>query len=232
MSLRLVGNKPSVIGVLDLQGGVHEHLEHLERLGVAYKRVKQAEDFAGLAGLIIPGGESSCLSRLLDIFGIKDVLLKAHSNGMKIWGTCAGAILLARSVIGESFCLDLINITVERNGFGSQLDSFVSEALIPAVAAEPIPLTFIRAPKIIDASSDVKVLLKIDDYIAAAENESILVTIFHPELTGCLALHHYFAVKCGLITTLKGNEYADSSWEISSWTRYAGIDEKYQVLKK
>ena len=96
MSLRLVSNKPSVIGVLDLQGGVHEHLEHLESLGVAYKRVKQAEDFADLAGLIIPGGESSCLSRLLDIFEIKNVLLQAHRRGMKIWGTCAGAILLAQ----------------------------------------------------------------------------------------------------------------------------------------
>lgn len=78
MSLRLVSDKPSVIGVLDLQGGVHEHLEHLERLGVACKRVKQTEDFKDLAGLIIPGGESSCLSRLLTIFGMKDVLLAAH----------------------------------------------------------------------------------------------------------------------------------------------------------
>ena len=79
---------------------------------------------------------------------------------MKIWGTCAGAILLANKVVGENSCLDLINITVERNGFGSQLDSFVSEALIPAVAPEPIPLTFIRAPKIIDAGSDVKSTFK------------------------------------------------------------------------
>jgi 5'-phosphate synthase pdxT subunit len=232
MSLRLVGNKPSVIGVLDLQGGVQEHLEHLEKLGVAYKRVKQPEDFAELAGLIIPGGESSCLSRLLDIFEIRDVLLAAHQRGMKIWGTCAGAILLAQKVVGEKSCLDLINITIERNSFGSQMDSFVSEAFMPAVAAKPIPLTFIRAPKIIHAGSDVDVLLEMDDYIAAAENESILVTVFHPELTGCLAFHHYFAVKCGLKTALKGNEYADQNWEISNWTKYAGIDEKYLVLKK
>ena len=87
MTLHLVSNKPSVIGVLDLQGGVHEHLDHLERLGVSSRRVKQASDFADLAGLIIPGGESSCISRLLNIFEIKDVLLQAHRNGMKIWGT-------------------------------------------------------------------------------------------------------------------------------------------------
>ncbi|HNZ65024.1 MAG TPA: pyridoxal 5'-phosphate synthase glutaminase subunit PdxT [Smithella sp.] len=223
MLLRLVSDKPSVIGVLDLQGGVHEHLEHLERLGVACKRVKQTEDFNDLAGLIIPGGESSCLSRLLTIFDMKDVLLAANSRGMKIWGTCAGAILLAKNVVGENSCLNLINITIERNSFGSQLDSFAGEALIPAVSPDPVPLTFIRAPKILEAESDVQVLLRMDDYIAAAENESILVTVFHPELTGCLALHHYFAVKCGLKTTLKNNEYADPLWSISSWTKHSGI---------
>ena len=223
MTLHLVSNKPSIIGILDLQGGVHEHLEHLERLGVAYKRVKQAEDFADLAGLIIPGGESSCLSRLLNIFEIKNVLLGAHQRGMKIWGTCAGAILLASKVVGENSCLDLINITIKRNSFGSQLDSFVSEALIPAVAPEPIPLTFIRAPKIIDVNSDVNILLKIDDYVAAAENESILVTVFHPELTGCLAFHRYFAMKCGLKTTGNNHDYIDPLWKNWSWTKHAGI---------
>lgn len=227
MTLRLVSDKPSVIGVLDLQGGVYEHLEHLERLGVAYKRVKQADDFADLAGLIIPGGESSCISRLLNIFEIKDVILAAHSRRMKIWGTCAGAVLLATKVVGEAPCLGLINMTIERNGFGSQLDSFVSEALIPAVAAEPIPLTFIRAPKIIDIDADVNVLLRIDDYVAAAESESILVTVFHPELTGCLALHRYFAVKCGLKPAVNNHEDVDPLWKSSSWTRHACIAEKY-----
>ncbi|KQC10303.1 MAG: glutamine amidotransferase [Smithella sp. SDB] len=222
MNLHLVSNKPSVIGVLDLQGGVHEHLEHLESLGVVYKRVKQVEDFADLAGLIIPGGESSCLSRLLNIFEIKDVLLQAHQRGMKIWGTCAGAILLANKIVGESSCLNLINITIERNSFGSQLDSFVSEATIPAVAAEPIPLIFIRAPKIIDVGSDVNVLLEIGDYIAAAENESVLVTVFHPELTGCLAFHRYFAMKCGLKITASDHEYIDPHWKSCSWTKHAG----------
>lgn len=221
MTLHLVSDKPSVIGVLDLQGGVHEHLEHLEGLGVAYKRVKQPSDFADLAGLIIPGGESSCLSRLLNIFEIKDVLLQAHHRGMKIWGTCAGAILLAHEVVGETPCLDLIDIKIERNGFGSQLDSFVSEALIPAVSAQPVPLTFIRAPKVISAGRDVNILLRIDDYIAAAENENVLVTVFHPELTGSLVFHRYFALKCGL--QLAVNEYTDPNWERWSWTKYAGI---------
>ncbi len=223
MSLRLVNNKPAVIGVLDLQGGVHEHLEHLDRLGIAYKRVKLAEDFTDLAGLIIPGGESTCLARLLNIFEIKNVLLDAHRHGMKIWGTCAGAILLAQKVVGENPCLGLINITIERNSFGSQLDSFICEALIPAVSAQPVPLTFIRAPKIIDVGADVNILLRIDDYIAAAENESILVTAFHPELTGCLALHRYFAIKCGLKPIVNIHEDIDPLWKNSSWTKHAGI---------
>jgi 5'-phosphate synthase pdxT subunit len=223
MTLHLVSNKPSVIGVLDLQGGVHEHLDHLERLGVSARRVKQASDFVDLAGLIIPGGESSCISRLLNIFEIKEVLLQAHHNGMKIWGTCAGAILLAQKVVGENPCLGLIDIIIERNGFGSQLDSFTSEALIPAVSAEPIPLTFIRAPKIISVGKEVNVLLKIDDYIAAAESEDILVTVFHPELTGCLALHRYFAIKCGLKLAANSHDYIDPLWKSSSWTKQAGI---------
>lgn len=232
MSLRLVGNKPSFIGVLDLQGGVHEHLEHLERLGVAYKRVKQADDFADLAGLIIPGGESSCLCRLLNIFEIKNVILEAHRKGMKIWGTCAGAILLAKKVVNETSCLDLIDITIERNGFGSQLDSFVSEALIPAISTKLIPLTFIRAPKIIEAGKDITILLKIDDYIAAVESENILVTVFHPELTGNLAFHRYFALKCSLNPAVDSHNDIDPQWNNSSWTKHAGIDEKYQAMKK
>ena len=223
MTLRLVSNKPSVIGVLDLQGGVHEHLEHLERLGVAYKRVKQANDFTDLAGLIIPGGESSCIARLLNIFEIKEVLLQSHRGGMKIWGTCAGAILLAREVVGETPCIGLIDMEIERNGFGSQLDSFVSEALIPTVSTEPIPLTFIRAPKIISVGKGINVLLKIDDYIAAAESETILVTVFHPELTGCLALHRYFAIKCGVKPAANSHDCIDPLWKSSSWTRLAGI---------
>ena len=224
MTPHLVSNKHSVIGILDLQGGVHEHLDHLERLGVSARRVKQASDFADLAGLIIPGGESSCISRLLNIFEIKEVLLQAHRNGMKIWGTCAGAILLAKKVVGETSCLDLIDIKIERNGFGSQLDSFVSEALIPAVWTESIPLTFIRAPKIISVGKGINVLLKIDNYIAAAESENVLVTVFHPELTGCLALHRYFAIKCGLKLAANSHNYIDPLWKNSSWTKQASID--------
>ena len=216
-----MNDRKSVIGVLDLQGGVHEHLDHLDRLGICYRRVKDKDDFNDLAGLIIPGGESSCLCRLLNIFGIKEALIDNYRLGLKIWGTCAGTILLAKKVVGEESCLGLIDIEVERNSFGSQLDSFTSDALIKEVYPEPIPLTFIRSPKIIKAAENIKVLLKIDDYIAAAESENILVTVFHPELTASLAFHRYFAVKCGIKFEIKKNPHIDGDWENSSWTRMA-----------
>ncbi|MRR16161.1 MAG: pyridoxal 5'-phosphate synthase glutaminase subunit PdxT [Deltaproteobacteria bacterium] len=212
-----------MIGVLDLQGGVHEHLEHLERLAVPYKRVKQAGDFADLAGLIIPGGESTCLARLLHIFELKDVIRRHYGEGMKIWGTCAGAILLADRVVGEKSCLGLMDMEIERNSFGSQLDSFQSEAFIEAISDEVIPLTFIRAPKILSTGKGVRVLLKIDDYIAAAESDTILVTAFHPELTGCLALHRYFASKCGLNPTSDNLSAKSQSWKTVSWMKLARI---------
>jgi len=223
MSVHLVKHAREILGVLDLQGGVHEHLEHLDRLGLPYRRVKDASDFEDLAGLILPGGESTCLARLLNIFGLKDVILQSHAEGMKIWGTCAGAILLAQKVVGEPPCLGLIDIEVERNSFGSQLDSFVTEAVIPKVAADPIPLTFIRAPKILKAGKDVNVLLQIDDYIAAAENSSILVSVFHPELTGSLSFHRYFALKCGLVPTEKIRPADDRDWGNLNWMKLARI---------
>lgn len=223
MSVHLIRNRPEIIGVLDLQGGVHEHLGHLERLGVSSRRVKKRDDFQDLAGLIIPGGESTCLSRLLNIFDLKDVLRQNFRRGMKIFGTCAGAILLACRVVGENTCLELIDIEVERNSFGSQLDSFTGEAIIPEIAGDTIPLTFIRAPKIIHAGQGVNVLLKIDDYIAAAENKDVLVTVFHPELTSCLAFHRYFVCKCGLIPEKGRSDFFDPKWQASSWTRLARI---------
>jgi 5'-phosphate synthase pdxT subunit len=213
----------SIIGVLDLQGGVHEHLDHLDRLGISYRRVKNKEDFEDLAGLIIPGGESSCLCRLINIFEIKEILLTNYHRGMKIWGTCAGTILLAKSVVGEETCLGLIDVEVERNGFGSQLDSFTSDAVIKEVDPKPIPLTFIRAPKIVKVGEKINVLLKIDDYIAAAESENVLVTVFHPELTESLAFHRYFAIKCGIKYDVKKNGYIERAWENQSWTRLARI---------
>ncbi len=212
---------PGGIGVLDLQGGVQEHLDHLRRVGVAARPVKRAAELDGLAGLIIPGGESTCLSRLLTIFGLDEAIRRAYGNGIKLWGTCAGAILLARENVGEIPFLGLIDIAVSRNAFGSQLDSFNREALAPAVARAPIPLTFIRAPKIVRVGEGVRVLLRLDDYIAAAEDDRILVTVFHPELTPSLAFHRYFARKCGLHPAGGDDAGLDPDWTPLSWTRFS-----------
>jgi 5'-phosphate synthase pdxT subunit len=210
-----------LLGVLDLQGGVQEHLDHLRRVGVAARTVKRAAELDGLAGLIIPGGESTCLARLLNIFGLDEAIRLAYSDGLRLWGTCAGAILLARENVGEAPMLGLIDIAVDRNAFGSQLDSFNREARVPAVAREPIPLTFIRAPKIVRVGDGVRVLLQLDDYIAAAEDDQILVTVFHPELTPSLAFHRYFARKCGLNPAGADDAGLDPGWTPLSWTRFS-----------
>jgi len=213
-----------MIGVLDLQGDVVEHIDHLNRLGIAGIRVKKPSDFAHLAGLIIPGGESTCLSRLLSIFGIREVILREFQSGLKLWGTCAGAILLAEKVIGEPHCLGLIDIEIQKNAFGSQLDSFTTKSSVPLVAPRPIPLTFIRAPKITRVGRDVDVLLRQDDYVAAAESPDVLVTVFHPELTPSLAFHRYFALKCGLKPSMdEESSMIDPTWSNRSWTRYARL---------
>jgi len=211
-----------MIGVLDLQGDVCEHLDHLERLGVAARPVKQAEDLAGLVGMILPGGESTCLARLLRVFNIDKVIIRKFHEGMKLWGTCAGAILLAKTITGEAPHLGLIDIEVARNGFGSQLDSFASEASIPKLSPTPIPLTFIRAPKIIRVGEGVDILLRLGDFIAAAESPDVLVTVFHPELTPSLAFHRYFARKCGLEPGME-EAAVDPSWDRTSWMRLARI---------
>lgn len=221
----------TTMGVLDLQGDVFEHLDHLARIGIQGQPAKIPEDFNRLAGLIIPGGESTCLSRLIRVFCLEDPIKQAFQEGMKIWGTCAGAILLARVLLGEAPHLGLIDIEIERNSFGSQMDSFVIEALIPKIAASPVPLTFIRAPKIKKTGFGVEPLLRIDDYIAAAETPDILVTVFHPELTGCVAFHRYFARKCGL-SPLDENSVPDMdpAWNRDSWARFAPVSEGGSVL--
>ena len=211
-----------MIGVLDLQGDVVEHLDHLKRLGVPTRRIKTSEDMTGLSGMIIPGGESSCLSRLLRIFGLHEAVIAAHGRGIKLWGTCAGAILLAKAVVGEPPHLSLIDLEIERNSFGSQLDSFTYGAKIPQVSPDPLELIFIRAPKITKVGPGVQILLQVDDYIAAAEDGQTLLTVFHPELTGSLAFHRYFALKCGLDVG-SNIPLQDPTWTTTSWTRLARI---------
>lgn len=211
------------IGILDLQGGVAEHFDHFASLEVATRRVKHPEQISGLGGLVIPGGESTCLRRLLTLFGFEDALRQAQAEGMKFWGTCAGAILLAAEIVGEAPYLNMIDISVQRNAFGSQLASFRCSATVPRIAEGSLELTFIRAPKIVRAGPDVEILLRQDDYIAAAESEQVLVTAFHPELSPTLAFHRHFARKCGVELAARGNADSDrpSGWSRISWMRHA-----------
>jgi len=215
------------IGVLALQGAFREHINAIKKCGCKAVEIKFSGGLEDIDGLIIPGGESTCLSKLMHVFAIDQAIVKRHAEGMKLWGTCAGAILLAKTIIGERAHLGLIDIEIERNGFGSQMDSFASEAFIPKVSPLSIPLTFIRAPKIIKVGNGIDILLKIDDYIAAAESDDVLVTVFHPELTPSLAFHRYFARKCGLSPRVEPEKAdgAHSVWDRTSWMRFASIIE-------
>jgi 5'-phosphate synthase pdxT subunit len=205
------------IGILSLQGGVAEHAEHLAALGLAWREVRTAPQLEGLAGLILPGGESSCLSRLLAIFGLDVAIRALHAAGVPIWGTCAGAILLANQIQDEAAHLQLLDITIARNAFGSQLDSFNRTVSLPELDAAPIPLVFIRAPKITATGPGVRRVMEMDGFVAAAEDDHVLATVFHPELTPSLAFHRHFAKKCGLTPADRPPE----GWNGRSWTRFA-----------
>lgn len=181
------------IAVLALQGGVEEHINHLKSLGCEAVEVRRVEELDGLNGLILPGGESTTIGKLLKKTGIFDKLREKIINGFPVWGTCAGMILLAKNIENdEARHLQTMDITVRRNAYGSQIDSFIVEQNIEEVSTEPIPLVFIRAPYITEVESNVEVICKVNDNIVAARQDNMLVTSFHPELTKNLEMHRYF----------------------------------------
>lgn len=191
------------IGVLDIQGSVVEHVAALEKLGLDVVRVKHPEDLEGIKGLIIPGGESTTIGKLLRRFGLREAILKRVDEGMAIWGTCAGAILLAKKIVGSQQAdgLELMNIAVERNAYGRQLDSFETPlefalgAYGQALAGQ-VPAIFIRAPKIVAVGDDVEILATYKNEIVAAREGKLLATTFHPELSEDLQIHEYFVKMC------------------------------------
>lgn len=185
------------IGVLALQGAVQEHLDCLQSLpGVTGIAVKKAADLNGIDGLILPGGESTTIGKLLQEFQLTPLLIAKIRAGLPVWGTCAGMILLAKTIVDQPHChLGLMDITVQRNAYGSQLNSFTTNALIPAVSSVPLPLVFIRAPYVAKVGPNVKVLATVADKIVAVEQGNMLATAFHPELTGNLEFHKYFVAK-------------------------------------
>lgn len=186
----------TTIGVLALQGAVEEHLKAISHSGSRGVAVKYASQLDELDGLILPGGESTAIRRLMQQYDLFTPLKAFSQAGKGLFGTCAGLVLLATDIEGGDEGLGLINCSVQRNGFGRQKDSFEAELAIPVIGAPAFRAVFIRAPWIRRVGDKVEVLATFEDKIVAARSDNILVTAFHPELTGDHRLIEYFISQC------------------------------------
>lgn len=184
----------ATIGVLALQGDFQEHRETLRRMGLDPQEVRLPDHLDGLDGLIIPGGESTTIVRLMCSSGLLEPLRKLARDGFPIWGTCAGMILLAKRLDETGMpALQAMDITVRRNAFGRQVDSFETDVPIPALGGDPFHAVFIRAPIIEEVGPAVEVLARLADGTpVAARERRLLATAFHPELTPDTRLHRFF----------------------------------------
>lgn len=181
------------IGVLALQGAVSEHLDAIAKAGAVGVAVKHPEQLGDLDGLILPGGESTTMRRLMKKYDLFETIQAFAKSGKGIFGTCAGLVLTAREINGSNDeTLDLIDTVVMRNGFGRQKDSFEAAIEIKGLEGSPFPAVFIRAPYIASVGEQVDVLATIDNKCIAAQHGKILVTAFHPELTGDTRLLELF----------------------------------------
>lgn len=183
------------IGVLALQGAFREHIMALEALGVGTLAVRLPVQLDECAGLIIPGGESTAIAMLMDAYGFYDAIGSRHDAGMAVWGTCAGAILVARDVVdgvAGQRSLDLMDITVRRNAYGRQVDSFEADLDFDDIDGGMFRGVFIRAPWIEEVGDGVEEMASHDGHIIAARQGDLLATTFHPELTGDPRIHRYF----------------------------------------
>lgn len=182
------------VGVLALQGTFIEHIASLQQLGVEAPPVRLAHELDTLDGLVIPGGESTTMLRLMQSSRLIQPIRQMVRNGLSILGTCAGMILLAKAVSNyEMETLGLIDAKVRRNAFGSQVDSFEADLEIPPIGEEPFHAVFIRAPIIEEARRNVEVLSRLPDgTIVAIRQDGVLACSFHPEFTGDLRFHRYF----------------------------------------
>ncbi len=182
------------IGVLALQGDFQEHISMLQRLGAEATPVRLPQQLEGLEGLIIPGGESTTISKLMIEYKMRDQIRELSLGGLPLFGTCAGMVLLARRATGlEVEPLGAMNIDVRRNAFGRQVDSFETDLSIPALGSDPFPAVFIRAPWIEQTGNGVQCLARLEDGTAVAAREgSKIACAFHPELTDDTRFHQYF----------------------------------------
>jgi len=182
------------VGVLALQGTFIEHISILRQLGVEAPPIRLPHELDILDGLIIPGGESTTILRLMESFELIRPIREMARDGLAIWGTCAGMVLLAKSISNyEMETLGLMDMKIMRNAFGSQIDSFEVDLEIPLVGEEPFHAVFIRAPVIKEAEPGVKILSCLpDSTIVAARQNRLLACAFHPEFTNDLRFHSYF----------------------------------------
>lgn len=181
------------VGVLSLQGAVEEHLNMIKRCGFEGIKVKSVEDLEKVERLIIPGGESTAIGKLAMIYGLDKAIVRRGREGMPIFGTCAGMILLAKEVKdSEQISFNLIDIAVERNAFGRQVNSFEADLKIEGITGKPFRAVFIRAPYIKKAGNEVNILAKFNSKIIMVRQKNILVSSFHPELTNDIRIHKYF----------------------------------------
>ncbi|EIW00705.1 pyridoxal 5''-phosphate synthase, glutaminase subunit Pdx2 [Thermoanaerobacter thermohydrosulfuricus WC1] len=182
------------VGVLGVQGSVKEHMDKLKLIkGIEAVEAKDRDTILTLDALIIPGGESTAIGKILVDFGLKDAILKLNERKVPIWGTCAGMILMAKHIVNdERIHLGIMDITVRRNAYGSQIDSFKTRLMIPAVSENEIEAVFIRAPYIESVGDGVRILAKYEGKIVAAQQDNLLATAFHPELTDDLSFYKYF----------------------------------------
>jgi 5'-phosphate synthase pdxT subunit len=183
------------IGVLALQGAFIEHIQTLGAIGVEGVEVRLPADLDGLSGLILPGGESTTMRRLIDRWGMREPIMALAARGAPIFGTCAGMIVLAREITGgESPILPLLDVTVQRNAFGRQLDSFEADLSVPILGDQPVHGVFIRAPIIDRTGPDVDILARLDDgRVVAVRERNIIAAAFHPELAGETRFHRLVA---------------------------------------
>lgn len=183
------------IGVLALQGAFREHLDTLDSIGVEGVAVRLPADLDGVSGLILPGGESTTMRRLIDRWGLGQPILDLAERGAPLFGTCAGMIVLAREIAGgEAPILPLLDVTVQRNAFGRQLDSFEADLSVPVLGDQPVHGVFIRAPIVDRTGPNVDVLATLDDgRVVAVRERNIIATAFHPELAGETRFHRLVA---------------------------------------
>ena len=194
---------PKKVGVLALQGAFIEHVTALRCFGVEAVLVRLPKQLEGLDGLIIPGGESTTMTRLMQSYELIDPIKELAKQGKPIWGTCAGMILMAAKLSGANGQpLGLMNIQVKRNAFGRQVDSFEVDLPVPVLGKDDFHAIFIRAPLIEKVGSGVEVLAKLEGVAVAARQKHLLVCAFHPELNNDLRFHDYF------IHMIKNNECA------------------------